>query len=79
MLVFTPCIFELQILRLAVSITMSELGSSSVDLSFGAVGKELHTDDAAVSVVDIERDACVRVSFLPLIRYDADFDIVEEE
>ena len=77
--VITPRMFELEILCFAVRIAVSAFDPSGVDMSFGAVGKELHADDASVSVVDIERDAVVRTCVLSVIGHEFDKDVVVVE
>ena len=75
-MVSAPSIFELPVLRFAMSIAMTVLGSDGIDLPLGAVGQELHAYDAAVSVVDIERDTCIRACVLSLEGHEAHFDVV---
>ena len=75
--VFAPGTSELEILRFAV--LMRPIYPIRIDLYLAPVGIDADTDDAAVSVVDIERDTCFRAGVLSVEGYEFDTDVVEKK
>lgn len=75
--VFAPGTSELEILRFAV--LMRPIYPIRINLYLAPVGIDADADDAAVAVVDIERDTCFRAGVLSVEGHKFDTDVVEKK
>ena len=77
---WSPRVSELLVLRFAMAVfSMLEFDPVWVYKHLSAIRIDADADDAAVSVVDIERDTCFRAGVLSVVGHELDTDVVEKK